>query len=165
VHEEDSRKNSGSTIIESTSTIITTNNNDYLSQRKPAGISKRRKSFKPTIPKPFKFRTAARPNSTCHDEIQKRSPFVPLAAKVRDFLKKDERSTFGGDKKEKKVHAKDKTTTPFMIKYEKARILGTRALQISINAPILVDRGDETDPLEIFRKELDQKKIPLMIRR
>nr|CAG8531709.1 6357_t:CDS:10 [Entrophospora candida] len=83
----------------STSTIITTNNNDYLSQRKPAGISKRRKSFKPTIPKPFKFRTAARPNSTCHDEIQKRSPFVPLAAKVRDFLKKDERSTFGGDKK------------------------------------------------------------------
>nr|CAG8528213.1 10715_t:CDS:10 [Entrophospora candida] len=83
----------------STSTIITTNNNDYLSQRKPAGISKRRKSFKPTIPKPFKFRTATRPNSTCHDEIQKRSPFVPLAAKVRDFLKKDERSTFGGDKK------------------------------------------------------------------
>nr|CAG8528234.1 10716_t:CDS:2 [Entrophospora candida] len=66
---------------------------------------------------------------------------------------------------EKKVHAKDKTTTQFMTKYEKARILGTRALQISMNAPILVDRGDETDPLEIVRKELDQKKIPLMIRR
>ena len=34
-----------------------------------------------------------------------------------------------------------------------------------MNAPILVDRGDESDPLEIARKELSQKKIPLMIRR
>nr|CAG8531730.1 6358_t:CDS:2 [Entrophospora candida] len=57
---------------------------------------------------------------------------------------------------EKKVHAKYKTTTQFMTKYEKARILGARALQIS---------GDETDPLEIVRKELNQKKNPLMIRR
>jgi len=65
----------------------------------------------------------------------------------------------------KKIPTKDRSTTPFMTKYEKARILGTRALQISMNAPILVDRGDETDPLEIARKELGQKKIPLMIRR
>jgi hypothetical protein len=30
-------------------------------------------------------------------------------------------------------------STPYMTKYEKARILGTRALQISMNAPIMVD--------------------------
>ncbi|GBB90295.1 hypothetical protein RclHR1_01720016 [Rhizophagus clarus] len=60
---------------------------------------------------------------------------------------------------------KEKVTTPYMTKYEKARILGTRALQISMNAPILVPRENETDPLEIAKKELRFKKIPLMIRR
>ncbi|CAG8683718.1 9484_t:CDS:2 [Acaulospora morrowiae] len=69
------------------------------------------------------------------------------------------------DKTEKVVQEKERVTTPYMTKYEKARILGTRALQISMNAPILVDRDNEIDPLEIARKELRQKKIPLMVRR
>lgn len=58
-----------------------------------------------------------------------------------------------------------RTTTPYMTKYERARILGTRALQISMNAPVLVDLEGETDPLQIAIKELGQKKIPLVIRR
>ena len=58
-----------------------------------------------------------------------------------------------------------RTTTPFMTKYERARILGTRALQISMNAPVLVDIDGETDPLQIAMKEMAQKKIPLVIRR
>ncbi|CAB5178243.1 unnamed protein product [Rhizophagus irregularis] len=40
---------------------------------------------------------------------------------------------------------KEKVTTPYMTKYEKARILGTRALQISMNAPILVPHGSFED--------------------
>jgi DNA-directed RNA polymerases I, II, and III subunit RPABC2 len=56
-------------------------------------------------------------------------------------------------------------STPYMTKYEKARILGTRALQISMNAPIMVDLLGESDPLQIALKELREKKIPLMIRR
>lgn len=32
--------------------------------------------------------------------------------------------------KERKIATEDRTTTPYMTKYEKARILGTRALQI-----------------------------------
>lgn len=38
----------------------------------------------------------------------------------------------GGDKllKDKKIAESDRTTTPYMTKYERARILGTRALQI-----------------------------------
>lgn len=58
-----------------------------------------------------------------------------------------------------------RTTTPYMTKYERARILGTRALQISLNAPVLVDIEGETDPLQIAMKELTQRKIPLIIRR
>mmetsp|Transcript_4401 Transcript_4401/g.7258 ORF Transcript_4401/g.7258 Transcript_4401/m.7258 type:complete len:130 (-) Transcript_4401:842-1231(-) len=56
-------------------------------------------------------------------------------------------------------------TTRFMTKYERARILGTRALQISMNAPVTVPITGETDPLEIAMKELKEKKIPFTIRR
>ncbi|KAG7562539.1 hypothetical protein FFLO_02013 [Filobasidium floriforme] len=59
----------------------------------------------------------------------------------------------------------DRVTTPYLTKYERARILGTRALQISMNAPVLVQLEGETDPLEIAKKELRFKKIPLVIRR
>eukprot|EP01090_Pellita_catalonica_P018748 TRINITY_DN6154_c0_g1_i1.p1 TRINITY_DN6154_c0_g1~~TRINITY_DN6154_c0_g1_i1.p1 ORF type:complete len:129 (-),score=35.03 TRINITY_DN6154_c0_g1_i1:93-479(-) len=58
-----------------------------------------------------------------------------------------------------------KRTTPYMTKYERARILGTRALQISMNAPIMVELENETDPLEIALKELRERKIPIIIRR
>ncbi|OJK01033.1 DNA-directed RNA polymerase core subunit RPO26 [Aspergillus aculeatinus CBS 121060] len=67
--------------------------------------------------------------------------------------------------REKKVPNDQRTTTPYMTKYERARVLGTRALQISMNAPVLVDLEGETDPLQIAIKELNQKKIPLIVRR
>jgi len=60
---------------------------------------------------------------------------------------------------------KDRITTPYMTKYERARVLGTRALQISMNAPVLVPLEGESDPLLIAMKELSQKKIPLIVRR
>ena len=52
-----------------------------------------------------------------------------------------------------------------MTKYERARVLGTRALQLSHGASPLVAVGDETDPLMIARRELAEKKIPFIIRR
>ncbi|GMJ14933.1 hypothetical protein like AT5G51940 [Hibiscus trionum] len=64
--------------------------------------------------------------------------------------------------------AKDKSTrktSKYMTKYERARILGTRALQISMNAPVMVELEGETDPLEIAMKELRERKIPFTIRR
>ena len=67
--------------------------------------------------------------------------------------------------KELAVPKEDRNTTPYMTKYERARVLGTRALQISMNAPVLVDLEGETDPLQIAMKELTQKKLPLVIRR
>ncbi|KAF2110052.1 RNA polymerase, subunit omega/K/RPB6 [Lophiotrema nucula] len=67
--------------------------------------------------------------------------------------------------KNKKVEKDKRTTTPYMTKYEKARVLGTRALQISGNAPVLIDVEGMTDPLQIAIKELREKKIPLVVRR
>ncbi|KAI9166644.1 DNA-directed RNA polymerases I, II, and III subunit RPABC2 [Paramyrothecium foliicola] len=73
----------------------------------------------------------------------------------------------GADKslRDMKIPDDERTTTPYMTKYERARILGTRALQISMNAPVLVDLEGETDPLQIAIKEMREKKIPLIVRR
>ena len=57
-------------------------------------------------------------------------------------------------------------TTRFMTKYERARVLGTRAMQLSMNAPPLVEvEPGMIDPLEIASKELRERKLPLIIRR
>ncbi|KAG5939013.1 hypothetical protein E4U59_003378 [Claviceps monticola] len=67
--------------------------------------------------------------------------------------------------KDLKIPKDERTTTPYMTKFERARILGTRAMQISMNAPVLVDLEGETDPLEIALKELREKKLPMVVRR
>lgn len=61
--------------------------------------------------------------------------------------------------------ASERITTRYLTKYERARVLGTRALQISMNAPVMVDLDGETDPLRIAEKELRERKIPIIIRR
>ena len=57
-------------------------------------------------------------------------------------------------------------TSQYMTKYERARVLGVRAMQISRNAPILVEvDANDTDPMHIAEKELLERKLPFMIRR
>jgi DNA-directed RNA polymerase I, II, and III subunit RPABC2 len=60
---------------------------------------------------------------------------------------------------------KNKRTNPILTKYERARILGKRAKQITENLLIMVELEGETTPLEISKKELKQKKVPFIIRR
>ncbi|THF96213.1 hypothetical protein TEA_000917 [Camellia sinensis var. sinensis] len=70
------------------------------------------------------------------------------------------------EKQEEEPGERPRKTSKYMTKYERARILGTRALQISsMNAPVMVELEGETDPLEIAMKELRQRKIPFTIRR
>ncbi|MDD1677864.1 MAG: DNA-directed RNA polymerase subunit K [Methanomicrobiales archaeon] len=49
-------------------------------------------------------------------------------------------------------------------RYERARIIGARALQISMGAPLLV-KTEKIDPLEIAIEEFDQKVIPITVKR
>lgn len=65
----------------------------------------------------------------------------------------------------KRIPNEERKTSQYMTKYERARVLGVRATQISQNAPVLVDLEGETDPLAIALKELNQKKMPLVVRR
>ena len=53
-----------------------------------------------------------------------------------------------------------------LTKYEKARIIGARALQISLGAPILIKVPKGVyDPIEIATLELKHKILPLIVRR
>ena len=58
-----------------------------------------------------------------------------------------------------------------LTKYERARIIGARALQIGMGAPILLKmkKGDyeemNFDPIEIAKTEFKKEVLPLTIRR
>lgn len=55
---------------------------------------------------------------------------------------------------------------PKLTRFEKARVVGSRALQISMGAPILVEvPHDFVSPIDIALKELESGILPLTIRR
>jgi len=59
----------------------------------------------------------------------------------------------------------------YLTRYEIARIVGARALQIAMGAPILIDISEEKlkeiryDPIDIAIMELKEGKIPLVVLR
>ena len=48
-------------------------------------------------------------------------------------------------------------------RFEKARILGARSLQISMGAPVFVDANPEDDPMELAEREMEQGKLPITV--
>lgn len=69
-------------------------------------------------------------------------------------------------KKYKEVRKFVKIGPIFLTRYEKARIVGARALQISFGAPILVQKPiNLIDPIKIALIELKSQILPLTIRR
>ncbi|EJG06586.1 MAG: DNA-directed RNA polymerase subunit K [Methanofollis liminatans] len=54
-------------------------------------------------------------------------------------------------------------TDPYT-RYEKARIVGARALQISMGAPVLIPTGN-VDPLNIALEEFGLDQIPITVKK
>ncbi|MEM3673252.1 MAG: DNA-directed RNA polymerase subunit K [Candidatus Bathyarchaeia archaeon] len=55
---------------------------------------------------------------------------------------------------------------PKITRFEKARIVGARALQISMGAPVLVDISEGySSPIDIALKEFESGILPITIRR
>lgn len=63
------------------------------------------------------------------------------------------------------VPSNKRSTSRYMTKYEKARLLGMRALRISNGAKAKIDVHGETDPLVIAELELKAKALPMFVRR
>lgn len=65
------------------------------------------------------------------------------------------------------VEASDiKIGPPWLTRFERSRIIGARALQLSMGAPVLIDipRGVE-DPIKIAEYEFEKGILPISIRR
>ena len=55
---------------------------------------------------------------------------------------------------------------PKLTRFERARIIGARSLQVSLGAPILVDLHDSViDPIDIALAELEGDALPMTLRR
>ncbi len=55
---------------------------------------------------------------------------------------------------------------PKLTRFEKARVVGARALQVSMGAPVLLDVTDpKQSPIDIALLELDEGVLPISIRR
>ncbi|MBN2335302.1 DNA-directed RNA polymerase subunit K [Candidatus Bathyarchaeota archaeon] len=55
---------------------------------------------------------------------------------------------------------------PKLTRFERARIVGARALQVSLGAPILVQLAiGVSDPIDIALEELNQHVLPMTVRR
>lgn len=65
---------------------------------------------------------------------------------------------------EKETEGKQRFGQPVLTRFEKARVLGARALQISMGAPPLIESKAVT-PLEIAEEELKMGVLPMTIRR
>jgi|TARA_B100001964_G_C14224266_1_gene596860 DNA-directed RNA polymerase subunit K len=53
-----------------------------------------------------------------------------------------------------------------LTRFERARIIGARCLQLAMGAPsLLIDRNEMFDPILISIEELDQGLIPLTVKR
>ena len=55
---------------------------------------------------------------------------------------------------------------PRLTRYERARTIGARALQLAFGAPALIELDDETiDTILISKKEVERGALPLSVRR
>jgi len=55
---------------------------------------------------------------------------------------------------------------PKITRFERARIIGARSLQVSLGAPILVSLPDSmSDPIDIALEEFQEDALPMTLRR
>ena len=55
---------------------------------------------------------------------------------------------------------------PKLTRFERARIIGARALQLSLGAPLLVEAPETlSDPIDLALKELRDHALPMTLRR
>ncbi|PSG98972.1 MAG: DNA-directed RNA polymerase subunit K [Nanohaloarchaea archaeon SW_7_43_1] len=49
-------------------------------------------------------------------------------------------------------------------RYEKARVIGARTLQLAQGAPAFVDAEEGEKPLKTARKEMEEDKLPITVK-
>jgi len=99
----------------------------------------------------------------CVYKITKKKKIVDieLDAVVEDTFEDEEPIT----NDTKYVKSEDRITKSYLYEFERVRLLGERAKQISMGAKPMIKNVDKLDPKSIARLEIENKVIPLMILR
>lgn len=83
-----------------------------------------------------------------------------------EFIDEDDNDTLNlKETYDELIENKEKQTPPYLTKFEKARVLGIRARQLSKGAMPLVNCDGLDKPEDIAHKELMERKLPFIIRR
>ena len=83
---------------------------------------------------------------------------------VKKLVKKNKPATMKKSNSVKEINIT--IGTPTLTRFEKARIIGARSLQLALEAPSFIPMNNQTlDPIHIAIKELEMKVLPLSIRR
>jgi len=64
-----------------------------------------------------------------------------------------------------KLNSSNKQTKHFLTKYERARVIGSRAEHLANGSNTAVNTEGMTDVVKIAEKELEERKLPLIIQR
>ena len=68
--------------------------------------------------------------------------------------------------KEKKIKISISIGPPRLTRFERARVIGARSLQLALGAPSFITvPSDITDPIKLALQEIDEQVLPLSIRR
>ncbi len=85
---------------------------------------------------------------------------------LKEMEKENEKDENKENKKFNFKPIKERETSRFLTKFERAKILGERAIQIANGAKVMVEvEKGIWDPMKIAEKELREKKINYVVRR
>ncbi|WP_128859998.1 DNA-directed RNA polymerase subunit K [Methanocella paludicola] len=65
----------------------------------------------------------------------------------------------------KQINVADSKNVTKYTRYERARIVGARALQISMGAPVLMKDANSVEPIEVALAELERGLIPITVKK
>ncbi|HTY89551.1 MAG TPA: DNA-directed RNA polymerase subunit K [Methanocella sp.] len=65
----------------------------------------------------------------------------------------------------KQLNVADSKNVTKYTRYERARIVGARALQISMGAPVLIKDINTVEPIDVAMAELERGMIPITVKK
>ena len=101
----------------------------------------------------------------CLYQITKKKPNIEIELDAGEDNFEDDENDKNKSIKSIYVKSEDRVTKPFLFEFERVRILGERARQLSLGAKPMLKNIDNFDPKLIAKMELEQKVIPLIILR
>ena len=91
-----------------------------------------------------------------------------IIKKVKEIARREGGDFLSEEEKDDKLIVSDEIVigSKFLTRYERSRIVGSRALQVAMGAPVLIDVGANLqDPIAIATIEMEARVLPISVMR